>query len=73
MGHIGPENVSSVFAAGGRTTVNPIGSGDAMAAGIAWAIRAGRPMVEAVRLGMAAAAENLAWLETWPARPGPRP
>ena len=44
--------------------VNPIGSGDAMAAAIAWAIRAGRPMVEAVQLGMAAAAENLAHLET---------
>ena len=42
--------------------VNPIGSGDAMAAAMAWAIRAGRPMVEAVQLGMAAAAENLA---TW--------
>jgi 1-phosphofructokinase family hexose kinase len=44
--------------------VNPIGSGDAMAAAMAWAIRAGRPIVEAVQLGMAAAAENLARLET---------
>jgi fructose-1-phosphate kinase PfkB-like protein len=44
--------------------VNPIGSGDAMAAAIAWAIRAGRPMIEAVQLGMAAAADNLARLET---------
>jgi 1-phosphofructokinase family hexose kinase len=44
--------------------VNPIGSGDAMAAAMAWGIRAGRPMVEAVRLGLAAAAENLARLET---------
>lgn len=39
--------------------VNPIASGDAMAAGIAWATREGRPLVEAVRLGIAAAAENL--------------
>ncbi len=44
--------------------VNPIGSGDAVAAAMAWAIRAGRPMVEAVQLGLAAAAENLAHLET---------
>jgi tagatose 6-phosphate kinase len=39
--------------------VNPIGCGDAMAAAIAWAIRAGRDMIEAVQLGIAAAAENL--------------
>lgn len=39
--------------------VNPIGCGDAMAAGVAWAIRDGRPMVEAVRFGIAAAGENL--------------
>jgi len=39
--------------------VNPIGCGDAMAATIAWATRAGRDMVEAVRLGVAVAGENL--------------
>jgi tagatose 6-phosphate kinase len=39
--------------------VNPIGCGDAMAAAIAWAVRDGRPMVEAVRFGIAAAGENL--------------
>lgn len=44
--------------------VNPIGSGDAMAAGIAWAVRDGRSIVEAVALGMAAATENLRHLET---------
>ena len=44
--------------------VNPLGSGDAMAAGIAWAIRDGRSMVEAVALGIAAATENLRRLET---------
>jgi len=44
--------------------VNPLGSGDAMAAAIAWAIRDGRSTVEAVQLGIAAAAENLRHLET---------
>ena len=44
--------------------VNPIGSGDALAAGIAWAIRDGRKMIDAVRFGIAAAAENLRRLET---------
>jgi len=39
--------------------VNPIACGDAMAATIAWATRGGRPIVDAVRLGVAAAAENL--------------
>lgn len=44
--------------------VNPIGSGDSMAAGIAWSVGAGRPMVEAVRIGIAAAAENVRRLDT---------
>jgi tagatose 6-phosphate kinase len=44
--------------------VNPLGSGDAMAAAIAWAIRAGHEMVDAVRLGIAAAAQNVARLDT---------
>jgi tagatose 6-phosphate kinase len=44
--------------------VNPLGSGDALAAGIAWATRAGRDMVDAVRLGIAAAAENVRRLDT---------
>lgn len=35
-----------------------------MAAGIAWAIRAGREVVDAVKLGIAAAAENVRRLET---------
>jgi 1-phosphofructokinase family hexose kinase len=39
--------------------VNPIGSGDALTAGIAWAIRAGRDIVDAVRLGIATAAQHL--------------
>lgn len=39
--------------------VNPIASGDAMAGAIAWATGAGRPLPEAVRLGIAAAAQNV--------------
>lgn len=39
--------------------VNPIASGDALAATIAWATRAGRPLLDAVRLGVAAAAQNV--------------
>ena len=39
--------------------VNPIGCGDAMSAAIAWATRDGRDIVEAVRLGIAAAGENI--------------
>lgn len=38
--------------------VNPIASGDAMAAAIAWAIAAGQAVPDAVRLGIAAAACN---------------
>jgi len=39
--------------------VNPIASGDAMAATIAWATREGRELANAVQLGIAAAGENL--------------
>ena len=39
-------------------TVNPIGSGDCLAAGIAWALRSGMEMSDAIHFGMAAAAEN---------------
>lgn len=42
-----------------EAVVNPIGCGDALAAGIAWSTRQGRPLVEAVRLGVAAAGANL--------------
>jgi len=38
--------------------VNPIASGDAMAGTIAWATGGGRPLPEAVRLGIAAAGQN---------------
>ncbi len=39
--------------------VNPIGCGDCLAAGIAWGLERGDTLVDAVRLGMAAAADNL--------------
>ncbi len=39
-------------------TINPIGSGDCLAAGIAWALRSGMEMPDAICFGMAAAAEN---------------
>lgn len=42
--------------------INPIGCGDCLAAGLAWAIRAGQRMPDAVRFGIAAAAENATML-----------
>lgn len=42
--------------------VNPIGCGDCLAAGIAWSISQGHDVIEAVRIGMAAAAQNAAHL-----------
>ena len=53
-----------------RSLVNPIGSGDALAATIAWATRAGRPLLDAVRLGLAAAGQNVRQL--LPCRLDPR-
>lgn len=43
-------------------TVNPIGCGDCLAAGIAWSVDRGAPMLDAIRFGMAAAAENAAMM-----------
>lgn len=45
--------------------VNPIGSGDALTAGIAWGVTNGLPMVDAVRFGVACGTIN-----TLAARPG---
>lgn len=45
--------------------VNPIGCGDCLAAGTAWALSEGRPMPEALAFGLAAAADSLRGL-----RPG---
>jgi len=42
--------------------LNPIGCGDCLAAGVAFAVAEGRPMLEAVRLGIAAAVENVSQL-----------
>jgi fructose-1-phosphate kinase PfkB-like protein len=39
--------------------INPIASGDCLAAGIAWALASGRSMPDAVRFGIAAAADNV--------------
>jgi 1-phosphofructokinase family hexose kinase len=50
--------------------VNPIASGDALAATIAWATRAGRSLPESVRLGIAAAGQNVRHL--LPCRLDPR-
>jgi fructose-1-phosphate kinase PfkB-like protein len=50
--------------------INPIASGDALAATVAWATRAGRPVPQAVQLGLAAAAQNVRQL--LPCRLDPR-
>ncbi len=42
--------------------VNPIGSGDCLAAGIAWGLTTGESALEAIGLGVAAAVENVAQL-----------
>ena len=43
-------------------SLNPVGSGDCLTAGIAWAIASGKPMLEAIRVGIAATADNAAQL-----------
>jgi 1-phosphofructokinase family hexose kinase len=42
--------------------VNPIGCGDCLAAGVAWSLRRGDSIADAVRLGVAAALDNLGQL-----------
>ena len=42
--------------------VNPIGCGDCLAAGIAWGLARGESLVDAVRLGIAAASDNVTQL-----------
>ena len=42
--------------------VNPIGCGDCLAAGIAWSISEGRAPLDAFRIGLGAAADNLSQL-----------
>jgi tagatose 6-phosphate kinase len=45
-----------------ETVVNPIGCGDCVAAGLAAGLCRGLPLIDAVRLGLAAAADNVAQL-----------
>ncbi len=45
-----------------KLVVNPIGCGDCMAAGIAWALQREAAPLDAIRWGMAAAADNLSQL-----------
>jgi 1-phosphofructokinase family hexose kinase len=42
--------------------VNPIGCGDCLAAGLAWGLARGDTLIDAVRLGLAAAGDNLTQL-----------
>ena len=42
--------------------VNPIGCGDCLAAGVAWGMSRGDSLLDAVRLGLAAAADNVTQL-----------
>ena len=42
-----------------RAVVNPIGCGDCMAGGIAWALEQGRDPLDAIRFGVAAAADKV--------------
>ena len=44
------------------SVINPIGCGDCLAAGLAWGLAEGEEMIDAVKLGMAAAADNLSQL-----------
>jgi len=57
----GPQN-NYKFHPAQVATVNPIASGDCLAAGIAWALHDGMEMIEAIRFGMAAAADNAAMM-----------
>jgi 1-phosphofructokinase family hexose kinase len=45
-----------------QSVVNPIGSGDCLAAGIAWATASGKDMIEAIQFGIAAACDNVGQL-----------
>jgi 1-phosphofructokinase family hexose kinase len=42
-----------------ETVINPIGCGDVMTAAMAWSLRSGRDILDALRLGLAAAHANL--------------
>lgn len=55
----GPEGLFCVTPASPTQKVNPIGSGDALAGALATALWQGKDLLEAVRFGMGAAADNL--------------
>ena len=55
---IGPEGLFRVVTPRLDAIVNPIGCGDCLAAGVAAGIGAGQTMLDALRLGFAAAADN---------------
>jgi tagatose 6-phosphate kinase len=57
-------NVYRLIAPKVDQVVNPIGSGDSMAAGLAWAVHNGHNMLDAVKIGIAAAQDNLRRLDT---------
>ena len=54
-----PDRIEKLVPPAIERVVNPIGCGDSLAAGIAWGLSEGKSVPDAVRLGMAAAAENL--------------
>lgn len=54
-----PDKAYRLTAPPAKRVVNPIGCGDAMAAGLAWGAASGHDMLQAARLGMAAAQHNL--------------
>lgn len=56
------ERVESLMPPAVSPLVNPIGCGDCLAAGVAWGLDRGETLLDAVRLGMAAAAENVTQL-----------
>jgi 1-phosphofructokinase family hexose kinase len=57
----GPQNTYK-FHPARVAAVNPIGSGDCLAAGMACALHEGMEMIEAIRFGVAAAADNAAMM-----------
>jgi len=59
---VGCRGKTGIFSPARVHSVNPIGSGDCLAAGLAWALKSGMGMFEAVQFGMAAAAENAAMM-----------
>ena len=53
-----------------KSIVNPVGSGDALVAGVIVALERGDAVVDALRLGVAAGAANALTETAWDVRPG---